>query len=67
MAFGYSPFEVEFGGASGAVAHVVECTHLRVMARVPFPSHHRYSPAFIDLIRYVARTLLAVPQRSLLQ
>ncbi len=44
-AFGYSPFEVEYS-AKGE-PRVVDCSHLRVIARIPFPAVHPYSQGFV--------------------
>ena len=40
MAFGYSPFECEFSDAGKP--RVVECTFLRVIGKIPYPTNHRY-------------------------
>ena len=58
LAFGYSPFEVEYTAKGDP--RVVECSHLRVMARVPFPSRHQYSSGLLDLIMCVASAVQVV-------
>ena len=56
-AFGHSPFEVEY--SARGEARVADCSHLRVIARVPFPPRHPYSAGFVELILCVPRTRAA--------
>ena len=58
MAFGLSPFEVEY--SSRGEARVVDCSHLRVIARVPFPPSHPYSDTLVDLILWLLQQDAAV-------
>ncbi len=51
LAFGYSPFEVEFG--ENGRPRVVECSFLRVIGRVAFPPKHSYSPALVETITWI--------------
>lgn len=37
LVYGYSPFECEFGSRPPHAPFVVDCTHTRVIGRVPFP------------------------------
>ncbi|CAM9664159.1 unnamed protein product, partial [Choristocarpus tenellus] len=48
LGFGFSPFECEFG-PHGEV-RVVECSFLRVIGQVTFPSKVNFSKGFCDLI-----------------
>lgn len=52
MAFGYSPFEVEFSAVDDK-PRVVECSHLRVIAKVAFPRSSAYSATFQEFITCV--------------
>jgi len=51
MAFGYSPFESEVS-PNGQV-RIVECTFLRVIGKISFPTYHRYSAELISTITYL--------------
>jgi len=57
MMYGTSPFECEFRNAGGSVK-VVDCTHLRIIGRVPRPEPHsvlanRYDPKIFDFVEYM--------------
>jgi serine/threonine kinase 16 len=70
LAFGFSPFEVEY--SSKGDVRVVDCSHLRVIAKIPFPPRHHYTSALVDLIRLLlqqdpaARPTVSEVCRSLL-
>lgn len=49
MAYGMSPFEAQLS-SSGENLQYVECSYLRVLNKVVFPSPARYSKAFVALI-----------------
>lgn len=56
LRFGFSPFECEFVGSSGgtgaAGVRVVECSFLRVIGQVSFPSDGRASQGFQELVMF---------------
>ncbi|TFJ81000.1 hypothetical protein NSK_007643 [Nannochloropsis salina CCMP1776] len=65
LMFGYSPFEVEFEepggrhaggpgeGQGGSRPRVVECTFLRVIGKVPFPTKHAYSTRLVETVEWI--------------
>jgi hypothetical protein len=50
MAFGFSPFECSF---RGGVAFVSDCSYLKVIAPVVFPSPCAFSPRFCELVKWL--------------
>merc|ERR1719198_924884 len=45
MAYGYSPFECELNNDNSGTLRVVECTYLRIIGNIQFPSSSLKTPS----------------------